>query len=79
MKLIIENTTKIVGLQASGGAGAIPARIWEGITDTGIKVHLYVTRIAVAMEENQEEFERELRSVREPSPAVEAIPMRLIL
>lgn len=39
----------------------IPARIWEGHTDSGIPVHCYIARVAVATGERQEDFERELR------------------
>lgn len=57
----------------------IPARIWEGHTDSGIPVHCYIARVAVATGERQEDFERELRDTRTPSAAVEAIPLRMIL
>lgn len=73
MKLIIENTTKMVEING------VPARIWEGHTETGIPVHCYITRIAVAKDMDQSQFECELREERAPSPEVAAIPMRLIL
>jgi hypothetical protein len=79
MKLIIESTTKIVELQPQGGAGAVPARIWEGETDTGIRVHCYVTRVAVREDQPRAQFEAELRACRAPSEEVAAIPLRLIL
>lgn len=78
MKITIENTEKIVELVI--GSTAVPARIWEGETDTGIKVHCYITRIAApAMGTDLEQFDRELKAVRAPSKEVEAIPLRLIL
>ena len=73
MKITIESTTKIVELNN------VPSRIWEGRTATGIPVHCYITRIAVAKSENVSEFEQELRECVAPSPAVEAIPLRMIL
>lgn len=82
MKLTIESTSKIVELQPQGGAGAIPARIWEGETANGVKVHVYVTRIAVSLAADQSEFERELQAVgqpRRPSPDVDLLPLRLII
>lgn len=79
MKLIIESTTKFVELQPQGGAGVVPARVWEGHTDTGIPVHVYITRVAVAHAQNQTQFEAELQECRPPSPEVAAIPLRLIL
>lgn len=77
MKITIENTTKIVELCIDGRL--VPARIWEGRTESGIPVHCYVTRIAVHKDEDAAGFERELKEQRAPSAAVEAIPLRLIL
>lgn len=84
MKITIENTEKIVMLKA-GGLDGVPARIWEGQTESGIPVHCFVTRIAPTLPdtvENREkfaEFERELKEQRPPSVEVAAIPLRLIL
>lgn len=82
MKITIESTTKIVEIrQTESGALSrpIPARIWEGHTESGIAVHCYVTRIAVAPDKDQRAFERELQTCRAPSPEVEALPARMIL
>ena len=76
MKLILESTDKIVEL------GNVPARVWEGHTESGIAVHCFITRVTVAEGQDESvysEFERELRECRRASPAVEAIPLRLIL
>lgn len=73
MKVTIESTTKIVSVND------VPARIWEGETETGIKVHAYVTRIAVAESDDCSQFEKELQECRKPSPEVQAIDPRLIL
>jgi hypothetical protein len=82
MIVTLRSTTKIVSLRAqSSGSlpGEMPARIWEGTTNTGIKVHAYITRIAVNAEQNQKEFERELQACTPPSKEIEAIPMRMII
>lgn len=85
MKLIIESTSKIVEVVQEGDRVSgrpemrVPARIWEGQTDTGIKVHCYITRVAVGKDQDQSQFEAELREVRVPSPEVAAIPLRMIL
>jgi len=73
VKINLESTTKIVRVNG------VPARIWEGTTDSGIPVHCYVTRIAVAQGQDTTQFERELRECRTPSVEVEALPLRLIL
>ncbi len=74
MKIQIESTEKIVHLNN------VPARIWEGKTASGIKVHAYITRIAIDKDEpNQEQFQRELQEHKPPSAEVQAIPLRMIL
>ncbi len=81
MKLIIESTTKVVQLVTVDG-GHVQARIWEGKTDSGIPVHCFITRVAVANDEglDHSQFERELAEQRQPSAKVDAaIPMRMIL
>jgi hypothetical protein len=76
MKIIIESTDKIV--RVVDEAGSVPARLWEGHTASGIYVQCLVTRIAVPLEANQEEFERELKECRPPTiPSV--FPLRMIL
>ena len=58
----------------------IPARIWEGKTDSGIRVHCFIPRIAVRRDEARiEEFERELQETASPSPEIAAYPSRLII
>ena len=77
MKVTLENTTKTVDLVVDGHA--IPARLWEGWTEHGVACHAYITRIAVAKNDDAAEFERDLREQRAPSPAIEAIPLRLVI
>jgi len=77
MKVELESTTKIVQLVVNGTD--VPARVWEGKTDSGIKVHAYITRIATHLENDQIEFERELQQCKVPSTEILALPLRLIL
>ena len=80
MKITIESTSKIVSLKLNNSANEIPARIWEGTTESGIKVHCYVTRIAIDKDEpNAQQFEKELIEQKVPSVEIEALPGRLIL
>lgn len=78
MKITVESTTKLVLLNTGDGK-PVPARIWEGHTDSGIPVHVYITRIAVDRTEDTSQFERELVEQRAPSAAIEAFPSRLVL
>lgn len=74
MKIEIQSTEKIVHLNN------VPARVWEGRTDSGIKVHAYITRIAIDKDEpNQAQFQKELQEHEAPSTELEAIPLRMIL
>lgn len=77
MKLELESTTKIV--EISVGGAFVPVRVWEGHTESGIPVHCFIARVAVAPEHPLEQFELELKSCKTPSPAIEGIPLRLIL
>jgi hypothetical protein len=74
MKLEIESTAQIVILD-----GGIEARIWQGVTKSGIPVTLLVPRIAVAKGEPSEEFERELEEHAAPRPEIQAWPLRMLL
>jgi hypothetical protein len=88
MKITIESTEKIVSLdiREDNHGISMPARVWEGITDSGIPVHCFVTRIAPTIDPDDPanagkftEFERELKEQRKPSVEIAAIPLRLIL
>lgn len=73
MRITLENTSKIVELNG------IPARIWEGRTESGIQIHAFITRVAVRNDADCSEFERDLQETRAPSPAVAALPTKLVL
>jgi len=73
VKITIENTTKVVHVDG------VPARVWEGRTESGVPVIVFVTRIAAERTEDLAEFERDLAEQRTPSAAVEAWPARMIL
>jgi hypothetical protein len=78
MVVTLESSTKIVELKTP--EGVVPARIWEGTTASGIKVHAFITRIAVVKSnDDTSEFERELRKCRPPSADIAALPMRMVL
>lgn len=74
MRIIINSTTLIAQLNG------VPARIWEGVTESGIPVHCYITRIAIDKDEPRHgEFSKELDEHAPPSAETAAIPLRLIL
>ena len=76
MKIKLESTTKVVEVNG------IPARIWEGETESGIKVHAFINRVAVHKDESPEvhnQFKTELQECKQPSSDVTAYPLRMIL
>lgn len=73
MKIQLESTSKIVEFNG------VPARVWEGQTESGIRVHAYMTRIAVNKDEDTSEFEKELQEHKPPTPEIQAIPIRMII
>jgi hypothetical protein len=80
MKITIDSTTKVIELRI--GAATVPARIWEGTTESGVPVHCFITRIAPTIPPDdlrQAEFQRELDEQRAPTPEIEAYPLRMIL
>jgi hypothetical protein len=74
MKITVESTTKLVELNG------VPARVWEGVTDSGIPVHCFITRVAAKDTANLTQFEAELKEQRPPSLEVaRAYPLRMVL
>ena len=55
MEVTLTNTDRIVEING------VPARVWEGRTTSGIPCHAYITRIAVARDQDAHEFDRELQ------------------
>ena len=65
MKMTIESTKQVID---TGGGRQV--RVWEGHTESGTAVTVFVTRVAVSKNEPPavfERFERELAEQREPS------------
>ena len=80
MTLSIRSTSKIVLLGNAQSRDTVPARIWEGMTSTGIKVHCFIARVVVDKDEGRiEEFQRELQECAPPSTEISTYPLRLIL
>ena len=67
MKVTLESTDKIVELKTA--TGVVPARLWEGQTETGIPCHAFITRIAVHKDLDASQFERELQEQHAPVSA----------
>ena len=80
MKITIESTSEIVLISRDLGEKPVPARLWEGTTESGIKVQCLVARIAAqGTPEDLSQFEAELVEQREPSEAPRAFPLRMVI
>lgn len=88
MRITMEQTEHIVGLTQHGvrqdAEVTLPARIWTGTTDRGIKVYIFVTRLAVRAADDTAQFERELKETPLMRAGLEdlfphGIPARLVL
>jgi hypothetical protein len=78
MQVTLESTDKIIELVTP--SGRVPARIWEGHTESGIACHALVTRIVVSKDDDASQFERELQEQRPPSREVDqAYSLRMVL
>lgn len=80
MKLQIHSTSKVVEFNINGAT--VPARIWEGTTESGVPVHCFITRIAPTIPKDdprQSEFEKELLEQEAPSADIDWYPLRMIL
>jgi hypothetical protein len=84
VKITIESTPKIVTLR--NALGELTARVWQGHTESGIPVQVFVTRIAPEIpktdpriDEITAEFERDLKRQADPRITVDAIPLRFLI
>lgn len=74
MKITIESTDRLVEVNG------VPARVWEGKTESGIGVVCCVTQIAAPVAADDSEFQRELTRTKPPSDwAVTVFPLRMVL
>lgn len=70
MRLLIESTSVTTRIDN------VPVRMWEGITESGVRCKVFVHRL-VARDGEHAEFERELREQLEPAELF--IPLAKVL
>lgn len=72
MKVTLESTTQTTTVNG------VPARIWQGTTESGIPVSCLITRIAAHADNDLSQFEAELTECKEPT--MEGVfPLRMVL
>lgn len=77
MQATLHSTTKIVTLMI--GDANLPARVWEGETAAGVPFHAFIVRVGVREGMDATEFDRDLKEHAAPTPAIQAIPLRMII
>jgi hypothetical protein len=70
MKLTITPTAEITVI------GGVPCRVWEGVTEAGVRCKLFIHRLAVAADQDDAEFQRELL---EQLPPATLVDLRYVL
>lgn len=74
MKITIEST------QQTMTVNGVKCRIWEGKTESGIKINCIIPRIAVCADADQTEFDKEFVHEKAPSnEAIEAFPLKMFI
>jgi hypothetical protein len=76
MKITVESTTQIVSL--SKGREEILARVWEGQTESGVKVTCLIPRIAAHKDQDLSQFNAELEE-QAPPTMEQMFPLRMII
>lgn len=77
MKATITSTDQIVPISKDG---RVQARVWEGVTEGGVRFTAYIANIQVLTTDDNAEFERALREHKTPDVATQrAIDMRMII
>ena len=79
MKATLESTSRIVQMKMKQPDAYMPARVWEGVTERGVKFIAFVTRVAVERSDDNCQFEAELKETVAPSAAAESFPLKMIL
>ena len=73
MRMTVESTSKVVEING------VPARVWEGTSERGVKVICFITRVAVERSDDCGQFEAELAEQRPPSAGAQTFPARMVL
>lgn len=69
----MENTSQIVEVNG------VPARVWTGMTESGIQVQCLVTRVAVLKTDDLRQFDHELQEQPALPPEPLAFPLRMVV
>lgn len=80
MKAQITSTDQIVTVKAVGFEGQTKARVWEGMTEGGVRFTAYIPIVQVHKGDDNSQFERELSEHKPPEDWTRrAIDARMVL
>lgn len=80
MKATITSTNQIVDIKAIGHPGMTKARVWEGVTDSGVQFTAYIPIVQVLKADDNSQFESELQEHKVPElSTVHAIEARMVI
>lgn len=80
MKITLESTSSIVTIsQRRAMETGIECRVWNGVTERGIKIQCLIPRIAAQKDQDLAQFEAELKEQSPPSVEPQAFPLRMII
>lgn len=80
MKAHISSTDQIVDINAVGYPSMTKARVWEGLTEGGIRFTAYIPLVQVHKGDDNSQFERELSEHKPPEDWTKrAIDARMVL
>jgi hypothetical protein len=79
LKITIESTDRFITVETPQSLCAIPGRVWEGKTESGIYVQCVITRIAAPAEADQSQFKAELSEQAPPVAGPEVFPLRMVI
>ncbi len=80
MKVALESTDLIIKIKSHRHDGVeIEARVWEGVTESGIPIQAMICQLAVQDSQRQDEFTAELIERPRPPAQPQAWPLRYFI
>ena len=71
--MTIESTSRVVTVNN------VQCRVWEGVSEKGVKVCAFICRVGVLEGQDMTEFNAELKEQKAPSAETLAIPLRMVI
>lgn len=65
MKITIESTENLTQIEG------VPVRLWEGVTEGGVRCKVFIHRLAVHHDDNATQFDAELKEQLQPGVPID--------